>query len=70
MKREHKAEFDCPHCGQGFEIDACDAVFTDHVRDNCAEKCSTCGEWYQLVCVDVDIEMECTKATADVIGKR
>lgn len=58
---EINAEFDCPHCGAGFSIGD-DAVFTDHMDDECAEKCSECGQWYQLRCASVDVEMECRKA--------
>ena len=54
--------FDCPHCGQGFELPARDALFTDHVRDECTETCSECGKEYRLQCVSVDIEMRCLKA--------
>ena len=58
---EEIVEFDCPHCGQGFTMKAGDALFTDHVRDECSEKCTECGGEYQLRCARVDIEMECTK---------
>jgi len=70
MTHESKTDFDCPHCGQGFEISAGDAIFTDHVEDECAEKCSECGEWYQLRCVSVSVEMECTKCPDELKGVR
>ena len=53
--------YDCPHCGAGFTIEAGDALFTDHVEDGCTETCVECGNPYQLRCVSVQIEMECTK---------
>lgn len=57
--------FDCPRCGQGFEIPARDALFTDHCRDECTETCSECGQDYQLRCVSVSIEMECLRPTVN-----
>ena len=58
------AEFDCPHCGQGFELDD-NAIYTDDIEDECASQCEKCNGWYQLRCVSVNVEMECTTAKKD-----
>lgn len=53
-----RVEFDCPHCGHGFSMEAGDAIYTDHVEDECSETCQSCGGQYQLRCASVHIEME------------
>lgn len=65
-----RVDFDCPHCGMGFSMEAGDAICTDHVEDECSEKCQACGKEYQLRCVSVSVEMECTKTPDKLIGKR
>ena len=60
-----KAEFECPYCGQGFELDASEAMHIDHIRDECSEKCEACGGMYQLRCVYVEVFLSCTKATGE-----
>lgn len=62
---EERVEFDCPHCGMGFTLRSGDAIFTDHIRDECSETCMECGKEYQLRCIRVECEMECTKANKD-----
>ena len=61
-----RVDFDCPHCGMGFSMEAGEALFIDHVEDDFSEKCQSCGEHYQLRCASVHIEMECTKATQEL----
>jgi uncharacterized Zn-finger protein len=59
--RDSRVEFDCPHCGTVFSMEAGDAIYTDNVEDECSEICQSCGKRYQLRCGSVSIEMECTK---------
>jgi predicted RNA-binding Zn-ribbon protein involved in translation (DUF1610 family) len=64
MSVEIKVTFDCPHCGQGYEIGD-DAIYTDDIEDECASQCPECGRYYQLRCVDVVVKMEATKAVKE-----
>jgi transcription elongation factor Elf1 len=54
---EVECEFACPHCGQGFVMND-SGIYTDHVEDECFERCSECGGLYQLRCISVQVEME------------
>ena len=62
-----RVDFDCPHCGMGFSMEAGEALFIVHIEDECSETCQACGKHYQLRCASVHIEMECTKAPESVI---
>lgn len=58
MTREFVTFYDCPHCGQGWQIPADDAILTDDVGDGESTKCGECGGEFQLRCKSVDIEIE------------
>ena len=50
-------EYECPHCGQGYEIGANDAIFIDDVEDECETTCDKCGGKFQLYCESIRVEM-------------
>ena len=49
--------YDCPHCGQGWEMSASDAIFEDNIEDECETTCDACGGTFQLFCGRIDVEM-------------
>lgn len=66
MRRKIEAEYECPHCGTGYTMGD-DAIYTDHVEDECAMQCDDCGGWYQLRCESVEVTMAATAAPAAAI---
>ena len=50
-------EYDCPHCGQGYEIGANDAIFIDNIEDECETTCDKCNGKFQLYCHSIEVEM-------------
>jgi len=67
-QRTIEANFECPHCGAGYSFGE-DAIYTDDVEDECAEKCDSCGGWFQVTCEHVEVELNTVKAPEAIIAQ-
>lgn len=52
-----RCEYDCPHCGAGWEIGD-EGIYMDDVEDNTTTTCDDCGGEFQLRCKNVTVTME------------
>ena len=57
-------EYECPHCHETYVAND-DDQYADDLTDECARQCQTCGKWFQVVCVFVDVFLETFPAKRD-----